>query len=236
MGQRVNWCLTYECCLGNSKGVNSCENSYLELFFQDMSVGSFRQWIERKGKIRKRHVCFGPGKRFLSEERNSDKIQKTTTTKKKNSGSTVQFLHTRLQCLSESDLLTWRNIGRDSWLEGANGRCGKGRSWIVIAHRIVSHLFSFRYISFKPQDDFQGLYLSLFTFKATQLSWKLFKVVNVASSSQMPRTSSQVYLSAFFFFFFQIKRSVLINSNSNSESNTSFNFFDFYLFGLFYTW
>lgn len=78
---------------------------------------------------------------IISEERNSDKNLKK---QKKTSGLTAQFLRATLQCLSESNLLTWKNIAQDSWLEGANGGCGTGGSWIVIAHRIVSHLFSFQ--------------------------------------------------------------------------------------------
>ena len=80
VGQRVTWYLTYECCLGNTKGENSCEKSYLKLFFQDMSVGFCRPWIKRKGKIRKGHVCFGSGKLcFYQKKGISDKIWKTTT-------------------------------------------------------------------------------------------------------------------------------------------------------------
>ena len=51
---------------------------------------------------------------------------------------TVLFLHTRLQCLREQNWLTRRNTGRDSWLEGANGRDGKGGSCVAIAHWIAS--------------------------------------------------------------------------------------------------
>lgn len=71
MGQRVIWYLTYECCLGNTKGVNSCEKSYLELFFQDMSVGFLQTMNKKKRKDQKRSCLLWIWEIvLLSEERN----------------------------------------------------------------------------------------------------------------------------------------------------------------------
>lgn len=138
VGQRATWYLTYKCCLGNTKGVNSCEKSYLKLVFQDMSVGFLQTMNKKKRKDQKRSCLLWIWEIvLLSEERNFWQNLKNNN-RKKTFGLTALFLHTRWQCLSEHNWLTQRNTGRDSRLEGANSRYGKDGGWVAIDHWIAS--------------------------------------------------------------------------------------------------
>lgn len=154
-----------------------------------------RPWIKRKGEIRKGHVCFGSGKLcFYQKKGISDKIWKTTTKRRL---LVWQHCSHTLQCLSECNWPPWRNTGGDSWLEGANGRYGEGGGWVVIAPWIASTC---------PLSDVSALshkmivkdFISRSLLFNPLSSLKNPQGGNVASFCQMPRTSSQIYLSIFF--------------------------------------